>query len=323
MRAAIVAAMVAAGMLAAATSAAQLRVYMPRSIAVEGDKLTVESICVLSGDETLAAQAADVPMGRAPWPREKIEFTRTAVLSRLAACGIPAREVDISGAQQVAVRRVENVIGADEIVEAAEALLAAEKPAADARGWRLVARPADLAVAGKKGVELTAELDNDSPRGLAKVRVRAMRDGAELGRAEMLFKPVYSVRRLMAKVNIPAGETVTVDNTQVETVASERPEQPDGRLLYGTVAARRLPAGAAITARNVMQANTDVLVKRNQAVTLRIEGELFTLSALGQALEDGRVGQFIRVRNVDSKRIVSARIAPDGTARPVFQEVTP
>ena len=46
----------------------------------------------------------------------------------------------------------------------------------------------------------------------------------------------------------------------------------------------------------------------------------FTISGTGLALQDGRPGDFIRVRNVDSKRIVVAKVTADGTVAPVIEE---
>jgi flagella basal body P-ring formation protein FlgA len=67
----------------------------------------------------------------------------------------------------------------------------------------------------------------------------------------------------------------------------------------------------------------EVLVRRNQGVLMRIEGAGFTVSGVGEAMEDGRAGDVIKVRNVDSRRVVSARVAGDGAVEPIIDEVKP
>ncbi len=47
-------------------------------------------------------------------------------------------------------------------------------------------------------------------------------------------------------------------------------------------------------------------------------GKGFVISGVGQAMESGRVGDLIRVRNIDSKRIIIVRIAGDGTGTPLL-----
>jgi len=61
-----------------------------------------------------------------------------------------------------------------------------------------------------------------------------------------------------------------------------------------------------------------VVVRRNKTVQMRIQGLGFIIVATGQALEDGRPGELIKVRNADSKRIITARVGFDGTVSPVY-----
>jgi flagella basal body P-ring formation protein FlgA len=64
-----------------------------------------------------------------------------------------------------------------------------------------------------------------------------------------------------------------------------------------------------------------VAVRRGETVVMRLRGPGFLLTGLGQALEDGRPGGFIKVRNVDSSRVITAKVAADGSVEPVFDGV--
>jgi hypothetical protein len=52
-----------------------------------------------------------------------------------------------------------------------------------------------------------------------------------------------------------------------------------------------------------------LLVKNRDLVRLRVRIGAFEVTARGEALQDGRAGQSIRVRNVDSNKVVTGRIA--------------
>jgi flagella basal body P-ring formation protein FlgA len=51
-----------------------------------------------------------------------------------------------------------------------------------------------------------------------------------------------------------------------------------------------------------------VLVKRNEEVELIARGKNFIVKAKGVALENGRLGEVIRVRNKDSQKVVFAKV---------------
>jgi flagella basal body P-ring formation protein FlgA len=63
------------------------------------------------------------------------------------------------------------------------------------------------------------------------------------------------------------------------------------------------------------------VIQRNQTVRLRVQGAGFLITGVGQALQEGRVGEYIKVRNVDSKRVVTGRVAFDGAVEPVIPKV--
>ena len=62
----------------------------------------------------------------------------------------------------------------------------------------------------------------------------------------------------------------------------------------------------------------EVILKRNQSVTIRIESAGFVATAVGKVLQDGISGEYIKVQNIDSKIILTAKVNDDGTVEPVF-----
>jgi flagella basal body P-ring formation protein FlgA len=42
------------------------------------------------------------------------------------------------------------------------------------------------------------------------------------------------------------------------------------------------------------------------------------ITAMGEALQDGRTNEYIKVRNVDSQKTLLARVNQDGTVEPIY-----
>jgi flagella basal body P-ring formation protein FlgA len=60
------------------------------------------------------------------------------------------------------------------------------------------------------------------------------------------------------------------------------------------------------------------VVDRGDRVVLVLESGAIRIQAIGRAQESGGIGQWIRVLNVDSRREVSGRVAPDGNVHVAF-----
>jgi flagella basal body P-ring formation protein FlgA len=298
-----------------------LRVYLPRNVAVDGDSLVLGQIAVMScADDAVLTKAAGIAMGRAPWSREALVIDRATILSRLATCGVAAPRVQFSGAEKVTVNRNEKTIARQEVLKLAEAFLQKSRPAGDEARLQLVREPNELVLPEGKEVSLKPRLSDGPPSGHVKVEVAAVCDGQEVGVSDVLFKMVYPVRRAVAVKDIPSGAVITEDNARIEIVTADSKSSGAWVSPYGMVALQRLPAGAVIRPALLMNPKAAPVVKRNQTVTMKIEGVGFKVIARGEALDDGRTGEFVKVRNVDTKRIVTARVHADGTVEPVGNE---
>ncbi len=300
-----------------------LRLYLPRTVTIEQDRMRLSHLGVLQGDDPqLLAKAAAITMGRSPFPRETMVITRTTVLSRLAASGIGADAVSISGAEEIAVHRSGKTVSAAEIIGAAREYLRRNHPRSDESTWQLCGKSEDLLIAAAENVKLSVLPGPKAPSGIVKVLVLASAGKRKLGQKELAFKLIHPAKRAVALKNIPAGGKITDENTRVETVMVDRPVRKLWVSPFGKITTGPISHGAVVRQALLKAPRSASVVKRNQAVLMKIRGVRFTVTGLGQALQDGRVGDYIKVRNMDSKRIVMARVSADGTVRPIFNEVT-
>ena len=60
-------------------------------------------------------------------------------------------------------------------------------------------------------------------------------------------------------------------------------------------------------------------VKTSTGITRVFTGVLADVgTAVGKAMQDGKVGEYIKIRNIDSQRILVAKVNSDRTVEPVF-----
>lgn len=86
-------------------------------------------------------------------------------------------------------------------------------------------------------------------------------------------------------------------------------------LLANMEARRNIKAGQVITPRLV---NKQKLVLRGQHITIVAQNGLLNMRVKGKALMDGRHGQTIKVRNLNSKKMIYARVISAGIVKVNF-----
>ncbi len=298
-----------------------IELYLPREITVESAKLALGQITLIDADTDATEKAVEkIAMGRAPWTKESITFDRATILARLASAGIDADRVSFRGARSVTVKRKETIVSGKKITAAAKTYLDANRPRGESVFWKVARTIDDVTVQTSEAVKLQAALAKDAPDGYVKVTVSAMAGTRTLKTLDVLFKLGYVVRKVVAAKDISAGETLTSENLQVVEVESVRPAEGPFAPPLGMVARHDIRKGLEVRDNLVRAPRQAVVIKRGQGVEMRIEGKNFAVRAAGQALEDGKPGQFIKVRNIDTRRIIVGKVMPDGVVVPVVKK---
>ena len=115
---------------------------------------------------------------------------------------------------------------------------------------------------------------------------------------------------LTPRVIIYPGETIRADML-AETPSALTPGEPSvsRSALIGRIARKTLFPGQMIAETSVEDAK---LVANGGHVQLTYERSGISITAAGQALQAGRVGDVIRVRNSESGIVVTGVVAPSG-----------
>jgi len=296
-----------------------LQIYLPREVAIKDSTIKLGQVSIIRGEASLVAKAGEIALGQISMPGQKIIIDRPIVLNRLTCNGIPASQVELSGAEKITIKRQEQVIKGSEFIELASEFLKENLPAGSICQLDPLQIPKDFTIPKQgKDVKFVPHLAKSSSANLAKVQIVALQDGKQIEVSEVMFRLKYNCRQAVTLVDIPAGATISPENIKIENTVSNYPEPDQWMPPYGLTAKRRLPANNVLQPYMLSQAKSEIIIKRNQNIMIRIESSGLLVTATGKAIQDGRAGEYVKVRNIDSQRIILARVDEDGTVEPVL-----
>ena len=315
---------------AAPTKDFTLQLYLLREVEIGDDTIRLGQVSIIRGNPAegkgnhtglhlLLARASKIALGRISLPGQEIVIDRPMVLSRLACNGIPASKVTLTGAEKITVQRQHQIIKSGELVELASAFLKKNPPHRSVCQWEPIRTPKDLTISEEgKDIKLSPRSVKSIARNQAKVRIAVMQNGKQTGEREVTFRLKYNCRRAVALVDIPTGAVISSNNVEIESSVSNQPQPANWKPPYGLITKRRVPAKTVLGPHMFGPAKPAVIVGRNQNVVMRIKRPLLLVTAIGKAMQEGRTGEYIKVRNLNSQRIILVRVNEDGTVEPVI-----
>ncbi|MCU0914474.1 MAG: flagellar basal body P-ring formation chaperone FlgA [Planctomycetes bacterium] len=286
---------------------------------MQGNLLTLGQISVVRGEPALAATAARAGLGQLSMPGQKATLDRMTILSRLASQGIPAQQVRLTGAQAVTVRRQQRTITAEEFLEVGQTFLRQHPPGPSICETVPTTQPRDMVLQGLvQDLQVMPRFAKAAARGHVTVQINVTADGKECGVRDISFRLRYRGRRVVTVREIPEGTELTPENVKVETTVADQPEPAGWKPPYGRVAVRALATGTEVQSDMLGAVPAPVLVRRNETVVIRIQRPGLLVTAVGVALQEAREGEYVRVRNADSSRVVICRVNADGSVEPTL-----
>jgi flagella basal body P-ring formation protein FlgA len=241
------------------------------------------------------------------------------ILSRLACSGIAASHVTLTGAEETVITREHELVTNDRLIDAATEFQKNNLPDPSICQIDPIRTPGQLVLPGEgDNIRLVCRRVNHGARNQCKVQVTVFDGSRQVGSKDVYFRFRYNVRKIVTKTAIAQGDVLSTENIGIETAISNYPEPPGWKAPYGLVTMRAIPANTVLSDNMVGSPQPEVLVKRNQSVSIKIENAGLIASAVGKALQDGVAGEYIKVQNVDSRIIIMAKINNDGTVEPVY-----
>ena len=316
-------ALTALAVLTAATCAnAALTVALHPQATVDVSRVTLADVATLTGEPaSLATRLASLGLGRAPAPGAIREITRRFLVTRLRQERIDLAALSLTGAETTRVTRRAAQLTGTVIAQTAADHVRNILPWPDEDLVVEVQRPpADLHVLGSTdGLSYTV-----TPRpgqrllGRVPVTVSIRRGSRPVAQTHVLLNVRVFQRLMVARQRIRTGERISkrhvrLQRTELSSAATEAITDLADAL--GQEARQDIAAFAVVTRRMLAPAR---VVRRGEPVTLMAKAAHIRVTTLGLAEQDGAVGQYIRVRNRDSRKIVLGRVIDSRTVEVPF-----
>lgn len=292
----------------AAPKAAAPVVRLREAATVQGPAVRLADVAAISAPAPVAARLAEVDLGPAPTPGRSRAISAESIRIRLRGKGMDAGWVPSGGPVACTVTREAQTVAAGRIVEAARAFVEARETGGEGRlVVETISSVRDLTLPRGR-LELTTEYLGTAIGATRRVAVRATVDGKAAGRADVSLRIRRMVRVAVAAETIRGEQPLGAERIRFEE--RDRATLPnnvftDDADLSELVALRVIAEGAPITA---TMADRPALIRRGDTVQAIVRTGRIEVALPVVAVEDGRPGGWLRVRNTQSNREFRARV---------------
>jgi flagella basal body P-ring formation protein FlgA len=307
-----------------AAGAAEVVRLAPEAL-VQGDDILLGELGTVEADAASAARLGAIRIAPAPAPGVTVPIAAESLRARLRSISAEAGRVQVAGAPRVLVTRAFTTVRGADLVEAVREHARPRLDAAALRGEPMaltpISTPEDLKVPlGDLALDVRLhEMAPGAPTLAATVTVRVA--GRDVRQLPMTFHFRRLVRVAVVARPLEPRRGLVPDDVRVEQrPATEVPPDAltDGGDVTELEVLRAVQPGEVLTPRVV---RPRLAVKRGELVTLLLEGSGFRITTQGQASEDGRRGDSVRVLNLSSKREVMGRVEGGGLVRVPYRSL--
>lgn len=257
---------------------------------------------------------------------EAEQLTKERVVLRLLLAGVSRRELVLAGAKATRVRAAtpqpplaENLLD-EEVIDAVRDLYQASLAMpAESLVVRLM-RPLPPIRIGQVSRTLTAHVSDRRKLGRIRPTIR-ITVGGKLQRVLTAQMEVEAIRDVVV-TTAPLEAGTTIQPSDITTVrrAVTDLSLPAYEQIVGKVVRTKLAAGEHVRPNMLRQHVRDryVLRARDSVRLVARKGNLEVTVASGEVLQNGNVGDFVRVRNPSSRKIVRGRVKNSREVEVVF-----
>lgn len=305
-------------MMAAAFAAGITVVVAPQS-RVEGTFITLGQLAQISGDDSEWVKSlGQLKLGNTPALGSNMILTKELFNTRLAATGSDFSGITWQIPDSIIVTTNSQPLSKQTLIDKAISGIR-QKTSLNVGGGDVTITPngnvQDLLIPVGK-VELTPYLlygvRYNAP---TNVMVSVSVDGQVFTKVPLRFDVKQYKDVLVAATSISRSELFSSQNLRYERFDIGRLGAgyfTDSKKVFGLAARRVLSPGTVITDSAVVK---PVAIKQGATVNIVARIGNMEVSSMGQAMQDGIEGQLIRVKNVNSAKIISARVLDENTVQ--------
>lgn len=275
---------------------------------IDASFITLGDVAEIGGvDRASAESIASVVIGYAPPPGRSRTVTPEMARMGLLQRGILPAAITMQGGAAITVTRAGQQITAEEI---SAAVLEALTPLAEEGVTLTVERVPAVPSLPRGAVEMEIERPARMERtffvpvtlrvGTESIKVSVTMHASRLGTI------LLAARRLERGMLLTASDFV---EKSVDVYEAPRDAVRSSADAIGAVVQRTINANTPLTSAAIEK---EAVIRRGDRVQISASIPGLTIQAAGEALDGGRIGQVIRVRNTDSRKIVSGRVTGAG-----------
>lgn len=166
-----------------------------------------------------------------------------------------------------------------------------------------------------RGCSQEVEIAPLDTRFATRMRFAAVCPGEQGWRSEYVVHGSVTALVVVATAGVRAGEPLAEEQLALERrdVSGVPGALSDIDRVVGMASRRALRAGQVVSERWLIQ---PVLVERGDSVTIVARNAGIEVRVPGEALESGRRGEIVRVRNTATGQVIRARVVEKGTVEP-------
>jgi flagellar basal body P-ring formation protein FlgA len=291
-------------------AAADLVINLREDAAVDSGKVFLKDIADVRGGDAAQLQKLEaLDLGSSPVFGSVTTLGRGRIKELIQAAFGPISSSAITGAQVVQIRLKGRQVGAADIVPILKSHFS------ESTSWK-ESEIEVRAIGNLKGIEIPpsgAELRlsslapiNGQKRILAPIEV--LQDGKNLRNfwvsAEVyVHADVVTAAKRIIPGKIIEAEDIEKKNKEITDLRAAYAGRPED--IIGKISRRNFSPGDPLTRDSF---SDPYLVRNGEIVRLRLERDGVVLTSLAKAEQDGRLGQIIRVRNIDFSRVLKAQV---------------
>ncbi len=303
-------------------SANQVEINIKDEVILKEKIVTISDVSAVTGENVeLVKKISDIKVGRTPWPNKFRKISMDLLKMRLKNSNINLSGIVFNGARAVTISVESTKITGPEIAQKAREYLLSVLQVMDRETTIELRRmPADQWVPRRRDeIILDVSLvDSNKDRGNIELIVSARSNITPLFKVSVIFKVRVFENVVIAKGKIGRHQRLTRDDiflgkreiTEIHNLSFSSVDD-----LTGKVAVRTILPNAIIT-ENIVE--TPPTVQKGSVVKLYIEANNFSIVTKGLAQEAGRTGEVIKVKNLDSKKVLYGKVVDPERVQIIF-----
>jgi flagella basal body P-ring formation protein FlgA len=316
------AAMVALSLLFLASAAfAKVSVVVPPENTVNGPRIILGDIAAIGqdteADKGLAELLEKADLGPSPLPGQKLTLRRQQFESRLTSSGAPVNDAFWLIPDTVTLTGTGQETDAGQIRQIIAEYLARTEPYSSGEHQILSVNSQSAPALPPGNVEYRFSPQPSSNPNYLSGTIFFTVNGEEAARLRVTAQIDLQVKAVVAVRDLPRGHILSEEDLSesLTPFAKAKGALTEAAQAAGQTLKVGLRAGSPVHDRDLEKA---FMITKGETVTIIAQSGSLKVTALGQAKENGALGQTITVMNMDSKKNISARVIGPSQVEVIF-----